>query len=249
MSYINAFTYFVIGVTTYVWWHYYNNIIDYISSVEKLVKEIINSIDILNANFSKKNYETDIEIVNENNELLEKYVILQMQQLEEHSMQINSIQCILTDQLQVNNTLHEKIKDIQVRLDSYMSISIFVGNVNQQNIYSNIQQTTSINYIYDLVHKEPFEFHLHSLQSFINIKQIDLALLYIMCSSMIGEPNNEIVEACKREPYILFNPYNSLYKSNVTMDMLLEEPRCKRMIHYIQNIRPDIEFTWSGMLL
>jgi len=82
------------------------------------------------------------------------------------------------------------------------------------------------------VGEQPFHVNLSSFESLMNIKMIDLAILYKISLSMYTLASNEEKNVLERisSTYINFNPYESIIKSNVTMQMLLEEETCKKVI-------------------
>ena len=244
-----------------------NKMIDLINYIEKVEDDLHVSMSINASNFQQsfeqykkridsvlqKFYEaleisdtTNIsnnEIITDNFELLEKHVMIQLDNLKTNRKDIENMRYLLNHtQFQID----EIVKDMS-------PIKVIVGNNKlKQSLFVN-KNVSSLTELYKSVGEQSFHFDLSSFESLMNIKMIDLAILYKISLSMytLAAASNEEKNVLERisSTYINFNPYESIIKSNVTMQMLLEEETCKKVIDYLTKIRPDIQFVWSGMNL
>ncbi len=208
----------------------------YKKKVDTILQKFHETQEISNTNNISNN-----EMITENFELLEKHVRIQLDKLKTHRMDIENMRYLLNHtQFQID----EIVKDMS-------PIKVIVGNNRlQQSLFVN-KNVSSLNELYKSVGEQPFHFELSSFESLMNIKMIDLAILYKISLSMYTlVPNEEknVVEQIS-STYINFNPYESTIKSNVTKELLFGEETCKKVIESIIKIRPDIQFVWSGMNL
>ena len=215
------------------------------SNIYQLIAQHKKDVDIVIQNLYESQKMIDYnnvhnnEIITENFELFEKHILAQIDKIKIHKKDIEYINYVLKHtQFQID----EIVRDMS-------PIKVIVGyDQLHQSLFVN-KNITSLTELYKSTGEQPFHFHLSSLESFQNIKIIDLAILYkisLTIYTILSNGDKNVIEH-RDHIYKNFNPYESLIKSNVTMDILLNEPTTRCIIEYIMEIRPDIKFTWSGM--
>jgi Rad3-related DNA helicase len=230
-------------------------------TVLNLQKDIINNVKEL-----KNDMLENMRMMTENMELLEEMLqktrekILEIEDIMDSNttsltkeLSIVSEKCdTLIENVEDNNKLfNNNIHELKTKLDKNTRFVVY-GNTGGQGCNKLIASKTSITKIDQLRYPgTTINFYLSSLEHFTNMKELDLAALYMLSNKIVDECNElHIIDSRILKDHLYMNMKDDVefYKYK-PLSLLLREEGTKKVIDYVYKIRPDMKLLWNNELI
>ena len=208
----------------------------------------------------------NMRMVTENMELLEEMLQKTREKILEIEDTMDSNRDSLTKELSIvsdkydtlienvednNKLFNNNIKELTTELDKNTRFVVY-GNTGGNGCNKLIASKTNITKIEHLRYPgTTINFYLSSLEHFTNMKELDLAALYMLSSKIIDEYNElHIIDSrvLKEHSYMNMKDDVEFYKYK-PLSLLLREEGTKKVIDYVYKIRPDIKLLWNDQII